>query len=459
MAKGDFGFSLESLGIQQPYSMTAEQSVLGAALLEQSAVDLMIQSLRPEMFYVRQNRAVFTEIQTLVETAQPVDVVLLVERLSFDPAFETSAAAKTYLAQLAETVPSISNLPHYIGLVKDKYIKRQLMDEAREILEQAADDIESQTMLESAEQRLYDIQEGRDTSEVQQLKYAIIDIMSHLQNLSGPNRKDYLGIPTGYKYLDKKLTGMGRSDLLILAARPGMGKTSFALNIASNVAEDNVPVVIFSLEMTREQLAGRILSSKALVDSGIFRTGVEKDSDWEDLTRMTELIGNLPLYLDDSSAITIPEMKSKIRQINRSARVAGRKKVGLVVIDYLQLMSTGRRNDNRVQELSEITRNLKIMAKDLDVPVMALSQLSRSTEKGRPDHRPVLSDLRDSGSIEQDADVVMFLYREAYYDDSPETDISAAQCIIAKNRHGETATIDLSWDGAHTRFMEVDHTR
>ncbi len=457
MARGEMGLSLESLGVQQPYSMTAEQSVLGAALLDQSAVDLIMQALRAEMFFVRQNRAVFSEIQTLVETSQPVDVVLLAERLSYDALFESSSAAKSYLAELADTVPSLSNLPSYVHLVHDKYVKRQLMDEARKILEQAADDVDSQMMLESAEQRLYDIQEGRDTSEVQQLKFAIIDIMSHLQNLSGPNRKDYLGIPTGYSYLDKKLTGMGRSDLIILAARPGMGKTSFALNIASNVAEQNLPVVIFSLEMTKEQLAGRILSSKALVDSKIFRSGVEKDSDWEDLTRMTELMGNLPLFLDDTSMITIPEMKSKIRQINRTARAAGRKKVGLVVIDYLQLMSSGRRTENRVQELSEITRNLKIMAKDLDVPVMALSQLSRSTEKGRADHRPMLSDLRDSGSIEQDADVVMFLYRDAYYDDGPDTDLGTAQVIIAKNRHGETANVDMVWDGAHTRFMEVDH--
>ncbi len=457
MARGEMGLSLESLGVQQPYSMTAEQSVLGAAILDQSAVDLIMQNLRAEMFFVRQNRAVFTEIQSLVETSQPVDVVLLAERLSFDSLFESSSAARNYLAELADTVPSLSNLPYYLNLVRDKYIKRQLMDEARNILEQAADDVDSQMMLESAEQRLYDIQEGRDTSEVQQLKFAIIDIMSHLQNLSGPNRKDYLGISTGYGYLDKKLTGMGRSDLIILAARPGMGKTSFALNIATNVAEQNLPVVVFSLEMTKEQLAGRILSAKAMVDSKIFRSGVEKDGDWEDLTRMTELMGNLPLFLDDTSMITIPEMKSKIRQINRTARAAGRKKVGLVVIDYLQLMSSGHRSENRVQELSAITRNLKIMAKDLDVPVMALSQLSRSTEKGRADHRPMLSDLRDSGSIEQDADVVMFLYRDAYYDDGPDADMGSAQVIIAKNRHGETANVDMMWDGAHTRFIEVDH--
>ncbi len=458
MAKAEFGLSLEGLGIQQPYSMTAEQSVLGAVLLDQNAVDLVMQTLRADMFFVHQNRAVFLEIQLLVETGRPVDPVLLAEKLSYDDAFETAAVAKQYLAELADTVPSLSNVPSYIHLVKDKYVKRQLMDEARRILEQAADDVDSQMMLESAEQRLYDIQEGRDTSEVRQLMYAILEIMGHLQNISGPNRKDYLGIPTGFTYLDKKLTGMGRSDLIILAARPGMGKTSLALNIATNVARQNIPVVVFSLEMNKEQLAGRILASEAMVDSGVFRSGVERDSTWEDLTQMAEVLGGVPLFLDDTSIITIPEMKSKVRQLNRTARSSGRKKVGLVVIDYLQLMTSGRRTENRVQELSDITRNLKIMAKDLDVPVMALSQLSRSVEKGRADHRPMLSDLRDSGSIEQDADVVMFISRDAYYSkDDPDVDDSRAQVIIAKNRHGETDDVELIWDGKHTRFLSVEH--
>lgn len=458
MAKRDEpSISLESLGIEVPYSMPAEQSVIGAALLDPGCVDTIIQTLRPEMFYVRQNRAVFTEILTLVTNSQPIDVVMLVDRLSHDPAFTSPEDVKTYLAEVADTVPSLSNLQHYINLVYEKYIKRLLVEQARETLEMAGEGLDSKMMLESAEQKLYEIRSGRDTSDTQQLKYAILDIMSHLQKLAGPNRKEYLGIPTGYNYLDRKLTGLGRSDLIILAARPGMGKTSFALNIAMNVAKQNIPVAMFSLEMTKDQLAGRILSAEALVDSYLFRTGVERESDWEDLTRVSEILGPLPMHLDDTSQITIPEMKSKIRRINRNSLNAGHKPIGLVLIDYLQLMSSGKRTENRVQEISDITRNLKIMAKDLNVPVIALSQLSRSTEKGRADKRPMLSDLRDSGSIEQDADVVIFLYREAYYEnDDPETDLSAAQVIIAKNRHGETATVDMVWDGAHTRFMEVD---
>ncbi len=454
MAKESIGLSLDGLGVEQPYSMTAEQSVLGAALVDPACVDTIIQRLRPEMFFVRQNRAVYTEIITLVTNSQPVDVVMLVDRLAGDGAFGSAAAAKTYLAELADTLPALSHLPHYIELVHEKYTKRQLMEQARQVLEQAADDVESKVMLESAEQKLYEIREGRDSSEVQPLKYAILDIMSHLQLLAGPNRKDYLGIPTGFSHLDAKLTGLGRSDLIILAARPGMGKTSFALNIGVNVAKQGVPVVIFSLEMTKDQLAGRIMASEARIDSRLFRTGIEKDSDWEDLTNMSELLGPLPINLDDTSGITIPEMKSKIRRLNRSAISSGKKPIGLVVIDYLQLMSSGRRNENRVQEISEITRNLKIMAKDLNVPVITLSQLSRRSDKDSRDHRPVLSDLRDSGSIEQDADVVMFLYRDAYYNDDPEVEVSAAECIIAKNRHGDTATVEMMWDGAHTRFSE-----
>lgn len=459
MAKEGYGLSLEGIGVEMPYSMQAEQSVLGAALLDPSCVDTIIQTLRPEMFFVRQNRAVYTEIVTLVTNSEPIDVVILVDRLTADSAFATAADAKVYLAELADTVPSLSNLPHYIDLVYEKYIKRLLVEHARELLEQIGDETDSKIMLESAEQKLYEIRAGRDTSAVQPLKFAILDIMKHLQLLAGPNRKDYLGIPTGFSYLDKVLAGLSGSDLIILAARPGMGKTSFALNIAMNVARQSVPVIIFSLEMNKDQLAGRILSAEAKVDSHLFRTGIELDSDWEDLIRTTEIVGPLPVHLDDTAAITIPEMKSKIRRLNRSLVATGQKKLGLVIIDYLQLMSSGKRNENRVQEISEITRNLKVMAKDLNVPVISLSQLSRSTEKGRADRRPMLSDLRDSGSIEQDADIVMFLYREAYYDkDNPEVDAMGAECIVAKNRHGETATVNMVWDGAHTRFYERDIT-
>ena len=283
-----------------------------------------------------------------------------------------------------------------------------------------------------------------------------------MQKLSGADRDKFAGIPTGFNYLDTVLTGLGRSDLIILAARPGMGKTSFALNIATNVArQQKVPTIIFSLEMTCEQLTDRILSSTANIDSQAFRTGRLNNSDWNDFAQATSLLYNAPIYMDDSSGISVPEIKAKIRTINQDPK---KEKIGLVIIDYLQLMQSAKRTESRVQEISDITRNLKIMAKELNVPVIALSQLSRAAEKttGRSDHRPQLSDLRDSGSIEQDADIVLFLYRAAYYNSQNGEDNQAneneAECIVAKNRHGETSVVRLGWDGAHTRFSNLDVT-
>ena len=312
-------------------------------------------------------------------------------------------------------------------------------------------------MLESAEQKIYEIRSGRDQSAMQPISSTIIDTYNTLQKISGPDREKYLGIPTGFTYLDKMLTGLGRSDLIILAARPGMGKTSFALNIAVNVAKkQKTPVAIFSLEMTKDQLTSRILSSEAAIDSQKLRTGTLAGQDWVDLAQASDILAQSPIFMDDTSAITVPEIKAKVRRLNQDP---AKPDVGLVVIDYLQLMNSGKRTDSRVQEISDITRNLKIMAKELNVPIICLSQLSRNTERSsNRDHRPMLSDLRDSGSIEQDADSVLFLYREAYYDTEGQSDTTTAECIIAKNRHGEVGTVSLGWDGAHTRFMNVEYS-
>lgn len=455
----DIGLALEGLGITLPHSVPAEQSVLGAVLLEPGSISQLIEKLRPEMFFVSQNRAVYTEMISLTNSSMPIDILVLADSLAADAAFAKENSAKAYLAEIAATVPSLSNLAFYIEIVREKYIKRQLVQQAQMVFEQAGEELDSETMLESAEQRLYEIRSGQESNEVQSLKSAIVSVMGHLHMLDGPNREKYLGVPTGFSYLDKILSGLGKGDLLILAARPGMGKTSFALNIATNVAVRGVPIMFFSLEMTNDQMAGRILSAEALVDSRQFRTGIEDPADWDELAFASEKLSRLPIFLDDTSGITIPQMRAKVRSINQAAIKTGKSKVGLMVIDYLQLMSTGKRSENRVQEISEMTRNLKMMAKDLEIPVLCLSQLSRGPEKGRADHRPMLSDLRDSGSIEQDADVVMFLYREAYYDDGPDSDETNAQCIVAKNRHGETTTVNLSWDGKHTRYIELEPDR
>ena len=459
---GGTELNLESMGVNLPYSMQAEQSVLGAALLQADIIPELVELLRPEMFYARQNGQIFAEMVRLFTAGQTVDFVTLLDAVTGEGVFESADAAKVYLTGLAETVPSISNVQAYAKIVQEKYLVRQLMGAAKDILEQSGEEPDADLLLESAEQKIYEIRSGRDTSALTSISSVIVDTLVNLQKIAGPDRDKYAGIPTGFTYLDTVLTGMGRSDLIILAARPGMGKTSFALNIATNVAKkQKIPVAIFSLEMTKDQLTSRILSAEAGIDSQAFRTGKLKDEDWDDLARASEILHDAPIYMDDTSGITIPEVKAKIRRINQDP---SRPDIGLVIIDYLQLMTSGRRTENRVQEISDITRNLKIMAKELNVPVIALSQLSRSAEKatGRSDHRPQLSDLRDSGSIEQDADVVLFLYRQAYYNshqdgaEEQQADERTAECIVAKNRHGETSTVQLGWDGAHTRFMNLD---
>ena len=452
--------SLAGLGIQMPYNMQAEQSVLGAALMDENILTQLITELEADMFYSEQNRAVYTQMAALFAENEAVDVVTLVDALAQDPAFQGADDAKIYVARLAETVPALSNVDSYIRIVREKYQTRRLIEAARTILQQSAEESDADMLLESAEQKIYDIRSGKDKSGVKTIKESILDVIATLQKLSGPDRDKFAGIPTGFTYLDTVLTGLGRSDLVILAARPGMGKTSFALNIATNVARlQKVPTIIFSLEMTCEQLTDRILSSTAGIDSQTFRTGRLNDSDWNDLVGASTLLYDVPIYMDDSSGISVPEIKAKIRQINQDPK---REPIGLVIIDYLQLMQSAKRTESRVQEISDITRNLKIMAKELNVPVIALSQLSRAAEKttGRSDHRPQLSDLRDSGSIEQDADVVLFLYRAAYYNrqngEGEQANENEAECIVAKNRHGETSIVRLGWDGAHTRFSNLD---
>ena len=456
--------NLESMGIQPPYSMQAEQSVLGAVLLKPEVLTDLVEIVRPEMFYASQNGKIYAEMIRLFTGDQTIDFVTLLDAVVSDNIFASPDEAKVYLTGLAETVPSISNVKAYAQIVQEKYLVRQLMGVATDILQDAGDEPDASLLLENAEQRLYEIRSGRDSSALTPLSSSMVETLTNLQKISGPDADKYKGIPTGFRLLDTVLTGLGRGDLIILAARPGMGKSSFALNIATRVAmKQHIPVAIFSLEMTKEQLTNRILSAEAGIDSQAFRTGALTASDWEYLALYlalaTEKLHDAPIYMDDTSSITITEMKAKIRRINQDP---SRPNIGLIVIDYLQLMTSGLRTENRVQEISSITRNLKIMAKEMNVPIIALSQLSRAVEKqgNNSSHRPQLSDLRDSGSIEQDADCVLFLYRDSYYasqqPDGAEVDADTAECIVAKNRHGETSVVPLGWDGAHTRFMDVD---
>jgi len=438
-------------GYDLPYSLEAEQSVLGAVLVDPACLSVVLESLRPSSFYRKQHQGIFDIILRLFTTAKPVDFVTVLEQVCREDIFPSEADAKVYLYQLTQIVPTTRNVESYADIVREKAYLRALIEAAREMTENArsgGDD--AQTIIDAAEQRILDIRADRHSSKLLPIDAIMLDIYDRLQRLSGEDKSRYLGIPTGFMALDRLMTGLNRSDLILVAARPGMGKTSFALNIAANVAaKAGKKVAIFSLEMSREQLVERIMSSDSLVQGSKMRIGELSPQEWVRLANSAAHLASAPILIDDTAAITVPEMKARLRRT---------KDVGLVIIDYLQLMtSTSYRNENRVQVVSEITRSLKIMAKEMNVPVVVLSQLSRQPE-ARSDHRPMLSDLRESGSIEQDADLVLFLYRDSYYNrDSEEHNI--AECIIAKNRHGETGSVKLYWDGEHTRFTSLETNR
>lgn len=435
---------------QLPFSLEAEQSILGAALLDAGCVPEIVRLAKPEYFYREQHRRIYEVITGKFTLGEPIDIVTVMDACIREEIFSTPEETKIYLTQLAQMVPSVHNIEAYTAIVQQKYYLRSLITSSKDIIEQAeAPTAEAEGLLEYAEQKIYDIRNGQDNGNLLPVSRVVMETFDHLQKLSGENRADYLGISTGYGDLDRMITGLNKSDLILLAARPGMGKTALALNIATNVAlRGKKTVAVFSLEMSREQLMNRLFSAEGGIESRRLLTGELSTEDWAKVAELSPRFSESPLYMDDTAGITVSEIKAKLRRVRN---------LGLVVIDYLQLMSTGRRSDNRVQEVSEITRSLKVMAKELNVPVITLSQLSRGTES-RADHRPILADLRESGSIEQDADIVLFLYREAYYDRDRE-DQSEAECIIAKNRHGETGSIDLRWDGRFTRFFSVDRSR
>ena len=442
-------------GGRLPYSVEAEQAVLGSVIIDPKCLTDIATSMKTEYFYIPQHREIYAAMASMYELSQTIDFVSLLEKLKTDGVYD-EAGGKAYLTELVQRVPSSANVLTYVAIIRERYYARALMTAAQGIIKDINDnELDSGKLLDSAEQRIYEIRQGRDITGLTHIKSVIEnETYDRLSKMNDPEtRDDYVGIPCGIGELDRMITGLNKSDLIILGARPGMGKTSFALNIVRNVAVNTGKTVcFFSLEMTRDQLAQRMLSSEAGIKSEKLRTGELDDDEWTRLAQAGESLSKANIYFDESSNITVPEMKAKLRRMN---------KVDLMVIDYLGLMHSPRNIDNRVQEISEITRNLKIMAKDLKVPIIACAQLSRGTEGKGKSHRPALSDLRDSGSIEQDADIVLFLYRDAYYDneksdDEDRSDQSRAECIVAKNRHGEIGTVNLHWDGQYTRFTSVD---
>ena len=446
----DFNSISEFSQRELPYNLEAEQTILGALLIDPDVLTTVMEYIKPESFYNGQHRELFGIIIRMFSVGVNADIITVLNEAVDQGIFETSAAGKSYLTNIMQGVPTVSNIESYCKIVEEKFYIRSLVIAAREIIDFASDGQEdAKTLLDSAEQKIYDIRQGRDVEGLTKIDEVIVAAYDRLQKITGPDKEKYLGAKSGFVELDTVITGLNKSDLLIIAARPGMGKTSFVMNIVTNVArKSDRQCAVFSLEMSKEQLATRLLSSEALVSSNSLKTGKISSDEWVRLASGADVLSRMPIYIDDTAGITVPQMKAKLRRMNN---------LGLVVIDYLQLMSSGRRIDNRVTEISEITRQLKLMAKELNVPIITLSQLSRGPES-RTDHRPLLSDLRESGSIEQDADVIMFLYRDAYYNKESEQQ-NISECIISKNRHGETGTVNLVWDGQFTRFSNAEITR
>lgn len=432
-----------------PHSIEAEQSVIGAALSDQAVLPLIIEKVKPDYFFNENHRAIFGIIFRMFTSGAPIDIVTLLNEAMKLHIFENAAEGRRYLADIANTLPTTSNIESYCKIVEDKYYIRSLAYAARDILESVqSGEQDAQLLLDSAEQKIYDIRQGRNVSGLSSLADAVLEAYDRLGKLTGEDKDLYVGARTGFTLLDSITSGLNKSDLIIIAARPGMGKTSFAMNIARNVAKtSNKDVVTFNLEMSKEQLATRLLSTEARVESSALRNGRIRTEEWVTLATSAAYLSTLPMLIDDTASMTVQQMKAKLRRV---------KNLGLVIIDYLQLMGSTSHSDNRVTVISEITRQLKVMAKELDVPVILLSQLSRAVE-GRNDKRPMLSDLRESGSIEQDADIVLFLYRDAYYNkESQRKNIS--ECIVAKNRHGETGTVELIWNGQFTLFTNPEYS-
>lgn len=432
-----------------PFNIDAEQIVLGSLIIDSSLISRLSGKLTPDHFHIRVHSKIFDVIQRLFLGGDEINIVSVTEHCMRQSVFETVDEARTYLFKLTDSSVEKSSIESYAEILDEKFLVRRLILASKDIYDLAsAGTEEPQHLLDYAEKKIYEI---RNDKEIKGLLHIGPLVKETLQNLAflteHPEEANKKGMSSGFPSLDKVIFGLNPSDLILIAARPAMGKTAFALNIAVNAARmnRNKKIAVFNLEMSREQLVSRMLSSEGRVSSEQMRNGKIEVSQWRGLSEAAEMLNEIELYVDDSANITIGEMKAKLRRVEN---------LGLVVIDYLQLMSTGRKDGNRVSEVSELTRNLKIMAKELRVPIITLSQLSRGPE-ARTDKRPVLSDLRDSGSIEQDADIVLFLYRDVYYT-KDEENIGGAECIVAKNRHGETRTVNLRFDGQFTRFSDVE---
>ena len=435
----------ELLARQQPQSLEAEQAVLGSILIDSRCITDVVGIVRPEDFYLQQNREIFETIYTMFNFSQTIDPVTVLDKLKELGYYHDNS--REYILQLMEITPTAANVARYANIVREKSMLRGLGQAAADITEMVCDEVGTPgEMLESAEKKIYALRKGENGDSLERIGTTLHKVFDHLTELA---QSDSLipGLSTGLRDLDMKINGLNKSDLLLIAARPAMGKSAFSLNIALNVAKKyNKTVAMFNLEMSREQLAMRLLACESFVDAQKMATGKLTEEEWSKLCMASAALSQTDIRIDDNPSITVAEMNAKCRRLDN---------LGLVVIDYLQLMTGsgyGRGSENRVTVVGEISRALKIMAKELNVPVVCLSQLSRAVES-RTDKRPIMSDLRESGAIEQDADAILFLYRDEYYNPNTE-DKGVAECIVSKNRHGETGTVKLQWIPQYQTFSD-----
>ena len=431
-----------------PFNSEAEQAVLGSALTDSESVSDAAQILKPTDFYFPANRFIFEAVMDLFDANKAIDFVTITEQLKLNGKLDAVGGIE-YLKRLATSVPTTQHVKYYSEIIREKSSLRNLIKVAKSIQDKAYDEGDSLSrLLETSQQMMFDIISSGEQTDI----IHISDVLQSSYNEMAKNAKNkggITGIPTGFDELNKRTGGFHGGELIIIAGRPGMGKSAFAVNIAEYVSINlGKTVAIFNLEMPREQIVNRILCSQALVNNGRIRTGTMEPDDWEKICDVADTIAKAPIYIDDSASITVSQIRAKCRRLKQM------KGLDLIVIDYLQLMQGSGRSDNRQQEISEISRSLKVLAKELDVPVVALSQLKRESEsqKGK---KPILSDLRESGAIEQDADMVMFLFRNYYYSKNPE-EKDLAECIIAKNRSGDVDTFPLGFRGEYTKFQNVE---
>ncbi len=432
-----------------PYNIEAEQAVLGSMIFDESALTTAMEALSADDFYTTAHKTIYTAIEALFTEGVPVDIVTLSDKLGSDI---DNVGGIGYITNIVQNVLSTENLSHYIAIVEGKSILRRLVNAASEIIDiSTKDEDEVSAILDRSEQLIFNILDKRGAKGFYHISEVVKSSMALLEELK-KRGSSVTGVPTGFTALDSLTAGLQKSTLVIVAARPGVGKTSFALNIAENAAiRHKIPVAIFSLEMSKEELVNRVLSSEALVPSDKMRIGDLNATEMSKLAHSLPGIINAPIYIDDTPGISASEIRAKCRRMKLE------KNIGLVVIDYLQLMEGKSRSDNRAQEIAEISRSLKIMSKELEIPVITLSQLNRMSE-ARRDKRPQISDLRESGAIEQDADIVMLLYNPDTAEESEEAQKSnIIECIVAKHRGGECRTINLAWRGEYTKFMNLDN--